>query len=227
MTDGYRFSGLPLSPAVAEALIVELFGGRTIRRQELVDRVVSAHGGRGGASANAIDVPRTVKKALSTLKEKGFATNPSQGFWRIAGESSRPPDPVDGGESELPSAPLERLSAEVSYGEGAGAVYVYYLPAYEQLAKLQSNSVWLCKIGRSERDPMLRVLAQAGTALPEAPRVSRLIRTDMPAALESALQSILKLRGRHSVESPGNEWFETNPGEIDEICDFLGFRERG
>lgn len=221
MNDSYQYQGLPLSPAIAEALILELFPGKTLRRHEIVDAVISAHSERGGISASANDVPRTIKKALETLREKGSAVNPSQGFWRVLGQ----PDQDPPAEAEpLPASEVRGLGAEISYGEGAGAVYVYYLPPYEVIAKDKGHEFWLCKIGRTERDPSLRILSQAGTALPEAPRISRLISTDMPVAVEAALHSILKLRGRHSKDSPGNEWFLTNPDEIDEICAFIGIR---
>lgn len=224
MKSTYPYTGLPLSPAIAEALILDLFSGQAVQRQEIVDSVLATHLERGGNQGGAVDTSRTVKKALESLRDKQCATNPSQRFWRIAGEL-----PPSDSEATLPLSENAdpRYDAEVTYGEGSGAVYVYYLPPYELLAKAQGHNTWLCKIGRSERDPALRVLSQAGTALPETPRFIRLIRTDQPSVLEIAIHSILKLRGRHSADSPGNEWFHTSPNEIDEICSFLGIHVQG
>jgi hypothetical protein len=69
----YRYHGLPLTPAVADELITEIFAGRTVKRQEIIGSVVSAHRLRGGAQASATDIRGTIKKIAAELEEEaGF-----------------------------------------------------------------------------------------------------------------------------------------------------------
>lgn len=44
----YEFQGVPLTPAIAQALIRQLFKGRLVERQILVDEVLREHVNRGG-----------------------------------------------------------------------------------------------------------------------------------------------------------------------------------
>ena len=64
----YPYAGIPLSPNGISALILELFAGKTVERQEIVDLVLRTHLERGGAQPRAADFPRSVKKALENLK---------------------------------------------------------------------------------------------------------------------------------------------------------------
>jgi len=82
------------------------------------------------------------------------------------------------------------------------------------VATSEGRKTWPCKIGRTDGDPILRVMAQANTALPERPEIALVVRTAQPAALELALHSILKLGGRWRHDSPGSEWFDTSPDEV-------------
>lgn len=201
----YQYVGLPLTSAIAAKLVVELFSGRTVKRQVIVDAVVMAHKSRGGADASTTNLAHTIKKGLSTLKRQGLCSNPSSGFWRIGATVSETDithllkedsEPVL--ESRLPSASL-------IVGSGIGSVYVYFLPIYKHVADVEGRSSWPCKIGRSERDPILRVYSQSGTALPEKPEIALLIKTDQAATLETALHAVLKLRGQWCENSPGSE----------------------
>ena len=102
-------------------------------------------------------------------------------------------------------------------GAGPGAIYVYYLPTYRLRAQEQGERAWPCKIGRTDRDPLSRVLSQAATALPERPRIAIIIRTSYPSAWETALHGVLTLRGLQIENAPGVEWFLTSPEEILEL----------
>ena len=72
----------------------------------------------------------------------------------------------------------------------------------------------------SERDPLLRILSQGATAMPEAPRIGLIIKTDQAFMMEKALHYILALKGKR-VESPGTEWFLTNPAEVEGIVHWI------
>jgi hypothetical protein len=216
----YRWHGLPITPAAIQELTLELFAGRTVERQEIVAAVERAHAERGGSPARAADFARSVKKALSTLKEEGKVVNPTHGFWRILHLDGQVPDvpltePVTTVEDDL--AP----PAELILGEGESSVYLYYYPTYRREAESKGSEAWPCKIGMSERDPVARILSQASTAMPESPRIGLLLRTSLPSQWEAVIHSVLSLRDKALEEAPGSEWFATSPREVAEIITWI------
>ena len=229
MKDNYKYAGLPLSPAMASELAVDIFAGQTVKRQEVIDKVVQYHRTNGGLPSEAQDLPRSVKKALENLKDCGKVENPSQGFWRFIKLTVEPSETEtetetkeEGGESCNIIEEHPRIDAKKIIGSGDGAVYIYFYSIYEKYAALIGDEFWPCKVGLSERDPLIRVLSQSGTALPEVPVIALLIKTDKPRVLENALHSILDLKGRRTLLAPGTEWFNTSPTEIEkflELCD--------
>jgi hypothetical protein len=225
----YKYAGVPLTPAIAQELIIELFGNRLETRQSIIDEVTRTHLARGGTKPRAVDVPRMVKNALGKLANKGKAENRAYGQWYIksTGEpgqvaeigpsAASEQDPKNEGTASMPIA--DRVLE--LHPDSKGAVYVYHLPTFQRKAELDGQSVWHCKIGRTERDPLSRILEQVATALPEKPHISLVAYTREPAALESAIQGTLTVRGRRVDESPGREWFLTSPAEIEEIITFV------
>jgi hypothetical protein len=219
----YQYEGIPLTAAIAQVLIRKLFAGKLVERQILVDEVMRVHLAGGGLKSSAQDVNSSVfKKALGDMKESGAAENTSVGYWRIhqslLAEDNGSTLPAESFLTPETSAPELSVSlepvADVEVGTGTGAIYVYYLPTYRLRAQEQGEKAWPCKIGRTDRDPLSRVLSQAATALPERPRVAIIIRTSHPSAWESALHGVLTLRGLQIKNVPGVEWFLTSPKEI-------------
>ena len=74
--------GQVLTPSVAQELIVELFAGVTVRKQEIVRRVGEAHTERGGQLPTT-GADRPVTHALSKMKQSDLAENPERGIWVI------------------------------------------------------------------------------------------------------------------------------------------------
>ena len=159
------------------------------------------------------------------MKLEGKAENPSQGIWRIgpnfespeteAVESVEPSQVSDEEEiiqPDQPDSPYEK-----TVGSGKGSVYLYYYPVYPQLAESKGESSWPCKVGKSERDPTIRVESQAATAMPEKPKIALLIQTDKPAELEKAIHKLLAKDGKQMKGALGAEWFVTSPSEVEEI----------
>ncbi len=223
--DDYPYKDLPLAPSVIESLIGELFAGQLVERQAIVEEVARVHLARGGKPSEAQSVTGSVKKALNSMAQKGLVQNPMQGYWRIidvdsvaisaeqngaaADESAIAPIPI----ASNTAAHLTAI-ADMTLGSGAGAIYLYYLPTYRQHALQRGETVWPCKIGRTDRDPMERILSQAATALPERPRVAIILHTPEPMPWETALHGVLTIRGRRLKDSPGSEWFLTSPEEV-------------
>ena len=85
------------------------------------------------------------------------------------------------------------------------------------MSTLQGKSSWECKIGRTDVDPISRIISQAGTCYPELPHIALIINCDDSNLLEKTLHDILKLKKRWLSNSPGKEWFITSPEEVEQI----------
>ena len=188
----YRYFGVPLMPGIAEELIMELFSGQTVRRQEIVEAVVQIHEERGGLPSKSQNVGQTILAALRNLQTNEVAKYNSSDGWQIS---------------------------ERTIGSGENWVYLYYFPSHRETVESQGESVWRCKIGKTDDDdPYRRVESQTRSA-PERHIIGLLIRTDASDPMEKAIHAIL--RGRRVGEAPGTEWFITNPSEVEEIHAFI------
>jgi hypothetical protein len=216
----YQYKGIPLTPSIIEELIIKNFTGKMIVRQVIVDEIVNYHEKNGGLKGNAQDIPRTVKKSLTRLKQRGIADNPSYGYWKIGEVLFEEPQITDENEAVFVIENDNEIADKV-IGNGKSCVYLYYLPMYRLRAETEKESIWHCKIGRTDRDPLLRVLSQAATALPEKPHIALILRTDYPSEFEGAIHKILTIRGRKIDSSPGSEWFLTSPNEVEKIIEFI------
>lgn len=222
----YPYRNIPLAPAIIEELTQELFNGQLVSRQTIVEDVIKFHEKNGGAKSTA-NITHSVKKALSNLKEKGIADNPSTGYWRIqVKESNQIINPtlilqeIEAIPIESPNEIIIQIADKI-IGEGRSSIYLYYLPLYRQSAELQSQNIWHCKIGKTDGDPLNRILSQASTALPEKPHIALIFKTNFPSELETAIHSILTIRNRKIDSSPGSEWFLTSPDEVENIVEMI------
>ena len=152
----YSYSKLPITPLVIEELTIELFNGKMISRSEIVDTVLNHHEINGGLPPSTIDFPRSVKTALSNMAKKGWATNRTYGYWEIHKADS---PIIEVNEEQEEDTTEEEISAQSVYGNGSSSVYLYYFDSYKKLALLQNNRTWPCKIGRTDRDPLIRILS--------------------------------------------------------------------
>jgi len=217
MDTEYRYKGIPITPAIAEYVITLSLGGKKLPKSQIVDSVERTHIDNGGVPAEAADLSRTVGKALRNLKNRGLVENPSAGWWLIkqSGEaedlSSQVPADLVGQQDA--DQDIQEYRIESVRGVGGEAVYVYYYPAYKEAALAAGKERWLCKIGRTDRFPRIRVSEQA-TGMPEQPVIGLVFKTDDSTTLESVVQGVLILRGRWSDESPGSEWFVTSPDDV-------------
>ena len=220
MNNDYEYVGVPLTPSIAQKLIKEQFSGQTVKKQKIVETVVPIHEERGGLPSKAKNVKQTILSALQALQEKGLAACIPGWRWQINLSSDHPeieqPDIPNEEEIGEPDVPSER-----SIGSGEGSVYLYYFPLYREVAESKGESVWPCKVGRTDNDPVLRVKSQTATAIPEEPEIALIIQTDAPSDMEKAIHAILAVRGRHKEEAQGREWFMTSPREVEEIHAFI------
>lgn len=90
-------------------------------------------------------------------------------------------------------------------GIGEESVYLYYYPAYKNLAEQDGKKVWACKIGKTKNEVDSRIEKQCRTALPEEPEVGLIIKCDDASVLEKALHRILRLEDKCLEQAPGSE----------------------
>lgn len=207
MNNQYEHAEKSLTPKIAQHLIIELFAGRTVQKQEIMSAVDETHREGGGLPSRA-QFNHPVTLALYNMRREGRASNPSRSNWLIR-LSTQDDDSVN-------SEP-DNLEPEKIIGSGKQSVYLYYYPAYQRLAELQGEEVWACKIGKARNDPLIRISSQTRTALPEYPKVGLIIKTDELNLMENTIQNILKLQGKQKQDAPGNEWFITSPGEVERV----------
>lgn len=199
MDEQYKYVGRSLTPRMAEALILEVFTGKTATRKEIRIKVDEVHLERGGKKTVAKTHP--VDRVLGALKKEGRAKNPRLGVWEIHGE-----------------VPIDEEDGVRWIGSGKSSVYLYYYPTYKKYAELQGEPTWPCKIGSSEYpDPIHRIHKTIGTGMPEQPKIALVMRTNRQGAMEIAIHKLLD----RVQDAPGKEWFMTNPSEVEAIYDIL------
>ncbi len=207
---GYKYNGIELTPAIFSELLIQIFDGKQFSRQDALDAVVKYHQENGGA-LNKSSYVSVFKKAAQSLKDTGIE-NVGYGIWKLNYQ-------IKSTEVVISQKQLPEISshADLEIGLGKASVYVYYYDSYRELATLKGNESWECKIGRTDVDPISRIIGQAGTCYPELPHIALIIYCDDSSLLEKALHNILKLRKRWLENSPGKEWYITSPHEIEEI----------
>lgn len=214
MSNQYEYVEKPLTPRVAQSLIIELFAGQTLQKQEMMRVVDETHQERGGLPSRA-RFHHPVTLALCNMKREGKAENPNpgDGNWFI---SSRPQSDESANDENV-NAEETDLEPERTMGSGKNSVYLYYYPAYQRLAELEGEEVWPCKIGKTTRNAISRITSQTRTALPEYPKVGLVIKTDELRLMETTIQNILKLQGKQKEDAPGEEGFVTSPSEVEQV----------
>lgn len=211
--DNYEFSGLKLTPAIFAKLIVILFDGKQFTRQTAISKVSEYHVSNGGIIEEERNLVSVFKRATQDMQKKNVGlSNKGYGTWELHYEIHEITEIVEDIETDSTG-----FTADETLGTGNNAVYVYYYDVYQKLASVEGKDSWACKIGRTDRDPIQRVIGQAGTCYPELPHVALIIYCDDSSALESAIHSVLKYQNKWIKGAPGTEWFLTSPNEIKEI----------
>ena len=210
MNNQYEYFEKPLTPGIAKKLIQELFAGQTVQKQEIMRVVEETHQERGGLPSQA-QHNNPVTLALYNMRREGEANNPGKSDNWLIPSSTQDDDRVDPEPNNLD------LEPEKIIGSGKQSVYLYYFAAYRRLAELQGEEVWACKIGKARNDPLIRISSQTRTALREYPTVGLIIKTNEFTLMETTIQNILKLQGKHMLDAPGREWFLTSPSEVETV----------
>lgn len=214
----YRYSGLTLTPNVMAHIFFQLFEGKRVSRKRAISKVVQFHSEHGGITDRSTDYVSKYKKAMIQLKDFGVA-NVGYGIWEINYSESASDE-----ENDFSDQPINEYGEEdddnliyepdIELGEGDKAVYVYYYDSYKELAHLRGEDKYPCKIGRTDVNPIQRIIGQSGTCYPEFPHVAVIFHCEDSSLLETYLHTALKLKDRWIEDAPGNEWFRTSPEEV-------------
>ena len=204
----YEYKNQHFSAEIAEALLAKIWTDdshiRTISRH-----LLRMHTDKGGLKT--LEGERSsliVSRALEDLRRKAITSSIGNNRWRIAKWDQR------------------------IFGEGTHWVYLYYFSKDKEEAESKGASVWRCKIGsaggltrtgnRKTDAPEKRVKSQtSGTPVP--PRIALILRTDLHTTLETVIQGILTLQGKHIPQAQGKEWFFTNPSDVVKIVAGIDF----
>lgn len=214
----YTFQNLPLTPTVAEQIILELFANKNqVSIREIRNTVGEYHAINGGTDGG--NLISCVKKALNNLKIKNLAVNEIiKGYWSFPNNLDTPPENKI---NQFDQQTNVQISNIVTPKPERGQIYVYYFPAYKELSELKQEQFFPCKIGKTVIDHETRIKSQVGTALPERPVIMFSVITDIPTELETMIHRILKHKNRKHSLAAGNEWFLTNEEELRSIFSIL------
>ena len=112
------------------------------------------------------------------------------------------------------------------FGTGKHWVYFYYFPEDKKAAESKGQSIWQCRIGKTDGvdkkgkllyDAPEKRVGNQTRSYRQKPTTALLIRADRHNALEKAIQKILTVREQEIPNAPGNSWFWTNPCEVVKI----------
>lgn len=211
--DDYEFKGVKLTPKVFEKLLIQLFDGKQFERKDAIDKIRKYHVENGGIVEENRDLVSVFKKASQNLKSSNSGlTNKSYGDWELHYQVKELQGVVEHVEDKTIDYAVDEI-----FGSGDNSVYLYYYDIYKRLAEEHGETTWPCKIGRTDRDPIQRVIGQAGTCYPELPHVALIIHCDDSSLLENAVHDVLKAQNKWMSSAPGTEWFVTSPDKVKKI----------
>ena len=81
MKNNDKYPKIPLTPSIAEEVIIELFAGKAPISGRDIIRKVTAHYTSNGGLAPKADPMSLCKEALDSLKASGRAENLHRGYW--------------------------------------------------------------------------------------------------------------------------------------------------
>ena len=226
MSEKYEHERKHFTKQVAMELIFKTYVGKPpVDAHTIGEEVYRIHEGGGGLPPKRGGcnlVPFWVKMALRRLESNGGATREKQ-LWQIHDRDTK-------------DIYVDIHSDEETYpkylGTGSQEVYLYYYPAYREIAELKRDPVWKqfrkdalwrCKIGETHDQDTKTRTGQQGRVFPEKKVIALIMKTDDSKRLETMIKEILEMWNRQvdAKDADGKEWFRTSPKEVERIYDFL------
>jgi T5orf172 domain len=119
-------------------------------------------------------------------------------------------------EADVSDADLEDAAIEDEEDENLGG-HIYAFPTI-----VRDNGHFPIKVGKTTGDVAARVTGQCkGAAAFEQPVVLATWLVKRVGPTELAIHNILKARGKHREDAPGQEWFNTTIEELKAIIEFV------
>ena len=196
--------------------------GRLYRRIEISDTLRKEFVRQGGTSGTTnADVATVLKKWLLT-RASPFRRE-MRGRYRFLGfesDTMQNPGTSVGGYAVRDAPVDDGPTPELEIGAGPCEVYAWCIPGY----RVSGGGRWPIKVGRAGTEGFKGRLRDFRKNLPERPRY--LLRLGCAGDAEARrrerlLRAWFTDRGQQLEEAWGNEWFLTNPGEIDEAIQHL------
>lgn len=213
----------PFGAAAAHALcrVRGLFEpGRLYRRLEISDALRGAFVEHGGAAdTTRARVAQVLKKWLvgsaSPFRKEARGLYRFLGWEADAARYLAASAPVIAAHAVNDASLDVGLTPEREIGAGPCEVHAWCLPRYEAA----SDGRWPIKVGSAGAEGFARALLDNLDNLPERPRyLLRLGCADESEARrrEVLLHAWFTSRGQQVDGAPGNGWFHTNPGEVEQ-----------
>jgi hypothetical protein len=220
----YKYEGIPLTQSAVKYCIKSIYSPRDKMTLSVVaEDVANFHRKKGGIESKAENYHKLVSKALNNLKNEKVVERITYNHWvflsqeGVEEDNKKPFRSSDKGKKELVLDDNKKIKTKIkpnaSFGDGRLSLYLYYLP-YHKLKERDGD--WDCKIGKSGRNPVQRILDQVNDT--SNPIIEFVIYTDQAFLLEKTVHNILKLRGKGTKK---REWFYTNPEEVLSIIRFI------
>ena len=208
--EDYLYQGMELNAGAFWYVLKGKFANKRFARKEAIDYIVDYHKEHGGICRNKSYT--NVFKSTAKIHPELFSV--CYGVWELCLDEN---NPIVVANIEK-KAQEETANADKIIGEGEQSVYVYYYDTYKQYNNLNGKEHFPCKVGMTkEKHPFERIYGQASTCFPEAPHIGLIIKCKDALLAETALHGILKFKERQLEESPGKEWYMTNPDEVEDI----------
>ena len=208
----YKYAGLELTARIMVEILSDEFSGKRFMRQEAIDYARRFHLAHGGICNKSSYI--SVFKA-ATRQDKRYESI-GYGVWQINDGNEIDVTTVSPREERIP------FQVDKTMGVGNESLYVYYYDTYKDFYLSKGQENYPCKIGMSKKEnPLDRIIGQSLTAYPELPHIALVINCDDARKLEDMLHSVLNYKNKKMNNSPGNEWYMTNPIEIENIFNLV------
>ena len=190
--------------------------GKLYRRVQISETLLTEFVRRGGVDTTRKEQVANVLKKWLRGPSSPFRKE-RRGLYWFVGFDGQSEQELELGDRDIEGddpANDEGLTPGRELGEGPCEVYAWCLPQYQET----SGDRWPIKIGKAGPDGLRRRFRDFEENLPERPRyLLRLGCADDREAKdrESLLHAWFRSRGQKLDHLPGEEWFLTNPSEIE------------
>lgn len=204
---------IPAAPTNMLPWVLKALQNGPSDRDNLFEAVVEL-ARRDGFIATNIQV---LKKTLNTAKDQGKVINIRKGWWKLVEpDGDFKSESVEETEEATISFGRREITSLRTIGSGDQLVYVLYSKPHAELAKRDSETIWLCKIGMTKSGLGQRIFnGGSSTFLSEDPIIGLIIRCSDAALVETILHKSLHFAGRWIRHETGLEWFMTSPHQIE------------